>query len=185
MRELGAEYIGADEVSHEIMSKGTETWGKIVNKFGSDILAESGEIDRKKLANIVFFNESKRLMLEKIIHSEVGEVIKQKIDELRKRELPPDVVVIEIPLLVEAEMFDLVEKVLIITASDYHRLVRKISHGMPAREAIARLKSQIDDDERIKHADFVIQNDGTIAELRSKLEQLWSEMASCIIRRNS
>lgn len=185
LEELGGKYFGADEISHEIMLKDTEVWKRIVDKFGSKVLNEAGEIDRKKLANIVFFDSEKRKVLEEIMHPKVGEVIKNGLKRLEQQKHPPDVVVIEIPLLVEADMFELVDKVLVITASDYHRLVRTITKGMPAREALARLRSQIGDQERLKHADYAISNDGSIAQLWSQLELLWSELTSCALERKT
>lgn len=178
LASLGAAYIDADAVNDSLLKGDHDVWKSVVGKFGGAVLDEENRIDKKKLANVVFFDSEKRSMLEAILHPLIAEHIKTEIDKLTSMEEPPAVIVVEIPLLVEADMLGLVDKVLVVTASDYHKLARTITKGMPARQALARLKSQTDDDERLRYADYAVQNDSSIEALHSELQMLWDELKS-------
>jgi dephospho-CoA kinase len=177
LSELGAVVIDADEVGHEAFGPHTEAWRKVVAAFGKDILGQKEEIDRSKLAQLVF-NDSKALnRLNNIMHPLMHEIVRQKIESLRRQ--GAGVVVLEATLLIEAKWTDLVDQVWVtITPEDtvVNRLVSQ--KEFTEEQAKARIKSQTPISQRARRADVVIRNDSDVATLRKRVEGLWRKLQS-------
>jgi dephospho-CoA kinase len=174
LAELGAVVIDADKVGHEVFKPGTEAWREVVTAFGKQILTTKGEIDRKKLADIVFGNPELLTQLNRIMHPKMIEAVKAKLDEYRKREV--EVVVLEAPLLIEAGWASLVDEVWATLAPESVVLSRLMRKGLSKKEALARIHSQLCSKERVKYARIVIENDGDPVKLKSKVRKLWQEL---------
>ena len=177
LSELGAVVIDADKVGHEAFRPHTEAWRKVVAAFGKDILGQNDEIDRSKLAQLVF-NDPKALQrLNRTMHPLMHRIVEKKIEALRHQGI--EVVVLEATLLIEAKWTDLVDQVWVtITPGDtvINRLVSQ--KGFTEEQARARIKSQTPIAQRAKNADVVIRNDADIDTLRKKVEGLWQKLQS-------
>lgn len=165
-RELGAEVIDADKIAHDVIKKGKSAYFKVLELFGKDILDSYGEIDRKKLGNIVFANRELLRKLEEIIHPEVIREMMARVSEVRS-----DVLVIEIPLIFEKGMN--LKPVVLVYAPRHLQKERLMKRdGISEEEAEQRLSAQMDIEEKKKLADYIIDNSGSIDETREQVKSL-------------
>ena len=175
LAKLGAVVIDTDKVGHEVFKPGTESWQKVVAAFGRSIVTTDGNIDRKKLGEIVFDSPVELLKLEQIIHPAISETVIARIEEYRQQGVK--VVVLEVPLLVETGWASLVDEVWVTTAPEPVILGRLEERtGMTEQESLARMRSQLPSEERLKHADTIIDTDCTLDELREKIKELWHRL---------
>jgi dephospho-CoA kinase len=175
LAEMGAVVMDADKVGHEVFQPGTEGWKDVVNTFGSEILTDYDEINRKKLAEIVFNNPEALSKLNQIIHPRAHDLVKSRLNDYRKQGV--EVVVLEVVLLIEAKWTDLVDEVWVIIASEDKVVNRlKQQRGMSKEEILVRISSQMSNDERVKYADVVIRNDDDIDKLKLNIKELWKNI---------
>ena len=166
--ELGAYVIDSDQLARDVVERGTPGYEAVLAAFGDGILTD-GEIDRAKLAEIVFKDVAARATLESIIHPLVRDAAEKTL-----RNLPSDAVVInQIPLLVETDGAKRFDFVITVSADEDVRRRRLIERGMKDYEITKRLAAQVDDASREAIAHFVIRNNGSIEELRQAVEVLW------------
>ncbi len=177
--ELGAVIINADLVGHEAYQPHTETWRKIVEAFGEEVLAPGGAVDRKKLGAIVFSDPEALRRLNAIVHPRMYEMLRERIEECRAQ--GRGVVVVEAAILLEANWTPLVNEVWVVTAPEEQVVQRTQSRSNLDAEAIrARIRAQMPQPERVRHADVVIANDGTLDQLRTKVQQIWNNRVSAL-----
>jgi len=175
LKKLGAVIIDADKVGHEAFQPGTDTWREVVAAFGRDILTPNGEIDRKKLGAIVFNNPQALGQLNRIMHPKMRDMMKAQIDEHRRQGVA--VVVLEAAILIEANWTPLVDEVWVTRATEAAVLERlKKQRGLAEEQTLARIRSQLSDEERLKHADVVITNEGNLEEIEAKIRELWAKI---------
>ena len=176
LEEFGAHSISADSLAREVLERGEDGYNEVVAYFGDEILNE-GQIDRKKLAEIVF-NDSKQLeVLESITHP----LIRAKFVS-QTRGLPENsVVVYEIPLLAESisrqKQLDF-DHVIVLESETETRVARLIERGLSAKEAQLRIANQYSDAQRKEIATHLIKNEGSLEELINSLSQWWSKFIS-------
>lgn len=169
--ELGAIVVDSDQLARDVIERGTPGFDEVVAAFGDEILS-SGLIDRKKLGEIVFADESKRKELESIVHP----LIRTALDEVKSAAPRGAVIINQIPLLAETggrERFDLV---IAITSDIELRRSRLIARGLSAAEIEKRLAAQVQDSEREAIADYIITNHGDRDNLLRQVEQLWNDI---------
>ncbi len=174
LAELGAPVIDADKVGHAIYAPDGPAYPEMVEAFGKEILAEDGTIDRKKLGPIVFADPNALKRLNSIVHPKMFQRMGEMVRELRERgERKP--VVIEAAILIEANWQPLFEEIWLVSASR-ERVIARIERdrGMKPEQTEARIKAQLSDEERRKHATLVIENNGTIEDLRAQVSKLWA-----------
>ena len=169
LAEHGAVIIDADAIAREVVEPGTPGFDAVVAKFGDSIVGPDGRLDRPALASIVFGDEAKRAELNAIVHPLVG----QRTGELMAATAPDDVVVYDVPLLVESNLAAGFDLVVVVEASIDTRLARLAGRGMAEQDARERMAAQASDDERREVADAVIGNDGPLEELRGNVDDLW------------
>ncbi len=175
LSELGAVVLDADKIGHEVFKPDTGAWHEVVAVFGRQVLNADGEIDREKLGEIVFSNPEALSRLNQIMHPRMYDLIKARIEEYRRQGV--NVVVLEAALLIEADWISLVDEVWVVVASEAVVLNRlKEQRGLAEKETLARIRSQLSADERIKHADVVINNNGNPDELKAKVKELWEKL---------
>lgn len=177
LKGLKIPVIDADEISRNLTKKGTTVFKKIIETFGNEILNADGELDRKKLAEIVFSNPKKRKLLENIIHPAVKAERNKIINELERKNI--NIVALDIPLLFEAEMDKEVD--FIITAyADENTLFERVRKrdGMTFEEFSKRLKNQYSLEEKISKSDFVIDTRKNIEELKIELSEIINKISS-------
>ena len=179
LAELGATIIEADKLGHEAYMPGTEAWRKVVAAFGKQITGADGNIDREKLGKIVFGDPKARERLNRIMHPKIYSMIQARLEEHRKQKT--EIVVVEAPLLLEANWTSLVDKVWITTASEATVLKRlKERRKLSEYESLARLRSQLPLGKRLKQADVVIDTECTLEELKEKIKVLWQKLQAGI-----
>jgi dephospho-CoA kinase len=175
LAEAGAEVIDLDKAGHEALKKGGAAYKKAVREFGEGILNKDGEIDRAKLGEIVFNNREALDKLNKITHPVIDKTVEKTIKESRRRGVK--VVVFEAAAMLEAERTWLVDEIWITVAPEKVVLARlKERSGYSEEEASKRIRAQMTNEERIKRADVVIHNDGTLFELRRKVRAEWEKL---------
>jgi dephospho-CoA kinase len=175
LSEFGAKVIDADKVAHEVFNPGTEGLQKVVETFGEGVLNSKGEINRKKLGEIVFNDPSALATLNGIIHPRAYDLTKSRLEEFRRQ--GTEVVVLEVILLVEAGWDHLVDEIWVTMATE-DTVVKRLqeSRGLTKEEILARIHAQTPNEERTKYADVIIENDGSYEELKAKLNELWNRI---------
>jgi dephospho-CoA kinase len=175
LAELGAAVIDADKIGHEVYRPDTDTWRKLVTTFGRGIVAADKTIDRKKLGAIVFSNEEELKRLNAIIHPQITEIIKQQIDDYRRKDAK--VIVLDAPVLLEANAKNLVDEVWVVVADEDNVIKRAAGRtGLREEQIRDRIRAQMSKSERIKNAQVIIYNDGTPEDLRGKIKKLWEQI---------
>ncbi|MDO5789451.1 MAG: dephospho-CoA kinase [Fusobacterium sp.] len=175
-KELGVEIVDADIVAREI-SERKATIDEICNIFGRDILDENGRIVREKLRERVF--QDKRLVqkLNSIIHPQVIEYFKERKDENREDEL----LIFDVPLLYEAKMDTLCDKVIVVGLDKKKQIERVVQRDGSSEEVAKNIvANQMPLEDKIKRANFVIMNDGTLEELKGKVLKVYKELREVI-----
>jgi dephospho-CoA kinase len=175
LRELGAVVVDADVLAREVVAKGTEGLAAVVEAFGPEVLTADGELDRPAVAAVVFADEAARRRLEGIIHP----LVRARGAEIEAAAPPGAVVVHDIPLLVESGQGDAFDAVLVVDVpveTQIDRLVRY--RGMPRAEAEARVAAQATREERLKAATYVVDNTGTLEDLRERVTEVFEQLVS-------
>jgi dephospho-CoA kinase len=172
-RELGAHIIDWDELAREVTHPHLRAWKEIVDYFGKDILNDDLTINRQKLAEMVFSDREKLEKLNQIIHPEVFKEDERITNEIKS--LDPDALIVkDIPLLFEVARPIVVDKIVVVSTSEQTQLSRLEEKGMSREDTQNRLKSQFPLEEKIKSADFVINNDGSLEETKKQVEEIYS-----------
>ena len=167
LEELGALVIDSDQLAREVIERGSPGYEEVVTAFGDSILSE-GQIDRSKLAAVVFNESDLRKKLESIIHPLVREAA-----EKLARKLPSGAILInQIPLLVESDGAKRFDYVVTVSADEEIRRERLRLRGLKDYEITQRIAVQVSDLEREKIANYIIRNDGSIDELTRAVEAL-------------
>ena len=166
--QLGALTIDADQLARQAIEKGSPGFSEVVSAFGQEILND-GEIDRQRLGTIVFKDAAKRKQLEAIVHPRVQEALANKIKSLS----PGDILIYEIPLLVETGAAKKFDYVITVESDIENRLDRLFERGLEEDEAQRRIDAQASQSEREAVADFVIVNDGERADLFGEVAKVW------------
>ena len=172
LASLGASIINADILGHKVYEPDTDGWSEVVNAFGEDILSPTREVDRQKLAGVVFSDPCALERLNAITHPRIYELIEDEIERLKKA--GREAVVVEAALLIEAGWTPLVEEIWVTTSPEEDVVDRIQKRNGLSEEAIrARISAQMPQGERIKHAGEVIDNSSSLAELNSQVQRLW------------
>lgn len=167
----GAEIIDADKIAKEIMKKGKEAYTDVVNAFGKDILDLNGEIDRKKLASIVFNDNAKLELLNSLTHKYVIRDMLNRLNRIRNAG-ETDICVLDVPIPVEHGFLDTADEIWVVTASMETRVKRIMSRdNMTREEAEQRIAAQMSQEDYIKLADIVLENDGSMYDLEKKVDE--------------
>lgn len=169
---LGATVIDADRVAHEVMEPGGAAYAAVVDAFGPEILNPGGTVDRRRLGDIVFRDPAALARLEAAVHPAVLLEVGRRIAAAEA-----DVVVVEAIKLIEAGMHRAYDALWVVTAPrevQIERLVRE--RGMTHDEATLRVDAQPPQEEKAALADQVLVNDGTLAQLRARVEAAWEQL---------
>lgn len=175
LAELGAPILDADKVAHTTYAPGASSYDAVIAAFGREVVAPDATIDRKKLGAIVFGNPERLNKLTSIVWPATREAISRNVAELRAggAKLP---IVVEAAILIEANWQPLFDEIWLVRAPREAVVARVESQrGLKPAETEARIRAQLSDEERAKHATLVIENNGSIDELRELLKMLWAE----------
>lgn len=169
---LGATIIDADRIAREVLEPGTDGLELVVREFGDHLVGEDGALDRAALAAIVFNDDAARTRLNQIVHPRVRARSAALIEDAG-----PDAIVInDIPLLAEGSMAPSFHLVVVVVAPEDVRLERLTgARGMDRADALARVRAQATDEQRAAIADVVLDNSGSLDDLRAQIDELWTE----------
>ncbi|MEH7094676.1 dephospho-CoA kinase [Neobacillus vireti] len=168
LKEMSITVIDADVEARLAVMKGEPAYQKILAEFGDDILLETGEIDRQKLGAIIFHQADRRQRLNEITHPEVRRRMRQQVETAKQNN--EGIVVLDIPLLFESKLTAMVEKTILVYVDSDIQLQRLVErNNLTHADAEARINSQMPLSEKIKLADAVINNNGTLEETKQQL----------------
>lgn len=175
LAQHGAVIVDADQVAREVVEPGTPGLAAVVAEFGEEVLAPDGRLDRERLGRIVFADEERRRALNAVLHPRVAE----RSAALQAAAPSGAIVVHDVPLLAENGLQDAYDLVVVVDASPGTQLERLVRlRGMTAEDARARMAAQADRAQRLAVADVVLDNDGTLPQLRRQVDTLWERLTS-------
>ena len=184
LREEGAYIIDADQIARELVQPHGPAWNELVRAFGKEILQGDGSIDRKKLADRVFVDPNRRKRLNQILHPLITEEMDRRTREIGQKN-PGAIVVIDAPLLIEVGYHRRVDKVMVVVSTRTDQIERqKARDGINSEQALRILSSQMPVEEKVKLADFVIRNEGSLAEVREKAKEVFGELKKIALQRD-
>ncbi len=172
--DLGAVVIDADAIAKEVLEPGQIGYENVIHKFGDGVLDTSGNIDRKKLAELVFQDAGQLSQLEEIVHPAVV----ARVAQIRESLPNTTTVVYDTPLLVEKQLQNQFDSVLMVFADLDIRKQRLVDRGLEMADIEARLANQVSDEQRAAVADFVIVNNGSLQELRDNVTKVWQQLSA-------
>jgi dephospho-CoA kinase len=171
--ERGAVIIDADEIAREVVEPGTPGLAAVVAEFGEDVLLPSGGLDREKVGRIVFADADRLAALNAIVHPLVGE----RMQELMDAAPAGAVVVYDVPLLAENGLAPMYDEVVVVDAPEETQLDRLVARrGMTEEDARARMANQASRTDRRAVATHVIDNSGTLDDLKTQVDALWESL---------
>ncbi len=174
LEERGAVVFDADALAREAVEPGTPGHDAVVERFGANVLAPGGELDREALASIVFADPAARRDLEAIVHPEVRRLLAEGCEAYQGSDR---IVVFSAPLLVETGMHTAFEVLVVVSApvqTQIERLLR--DRAMSEEQVRARIAAQAPLEEKAAVADVIVDNDGTLEELRGQVDGLWNDL---------
>jgi dephospho-CoA kinase len=176
LKEEGAYIIDADQIARELVQPHKPAWNELIRAFGKEILQEDGSIHRKKLADKVFADPKQRKRLNQILHPRIKEEMDRRAKEIGQKD-PEAIVVIDAPLLVELGNHQEMDKLIVVTSTQTQQIERlKDRDGISPKEALRILFSQMPLGEKVKLADFVIGNEGSLEETKKRAREVFKEL---------
>jgi dephospho-CoA kinase len=177
LAERRALVIDADKVGHEAYQRGSGCYDAVVEAFGPDVVGADGEIDRKALGGKVFADPSLRKRLESIVWPWMRDTMDKRLAQIRAEGTP--VVVLEAAVLIEADWTPITDQVWVVTVAREIAQKRVMErNGLTAEQADARINAQLTNDERAKHAQVIIDNSGTLDELKQRVTAEWEKLTA-------
>ena len=178
--QLGSYVFDADLLARAAIERGSAGFDEVVTTFGDAILKD-GDIDRRKLGEIIFADPSAKAKLEAIVHPEV-----QRLFEQAKKSLPNDAIVIyEIPLLAESNSRSRFDYAITVESDEATRTNRLKERGLASHEIVGRMAAQASREERISHCDLVIENNDDEDALLREVEEIWQSVLLPLAKNHS
>lgn len=179
LMEMGARYLDADAIAHEVMLKGGAAYAGVAKAFGRGVLGAGGEIDRRVLGALVFADPDQMARLEAIVHPVISVTLGARLDALANEEEQAGgriVVVLDAIKLLESGLSALCDEVWAVTAPQEQQLARLMStRGMTEADAWRRILAQPDPAVKVRRARVVLENSGSLADLRRKVSRAWKD----------
>ncbi len=172
LRELGAYVFDADRIIHTFYEKGHTVWEEVVRTFGEEILDEEGNIDRKKLARVVFGDEEKLRKLEEITHRALYEYLEGEFSKLPEEAIA----VVEASLLIEKGTYKRYDKTIVVYAPYEVCRERALKKGFSEEDFERRWRRQMPIEEKLKYADFVIDNSNGLERTREQVREVFERI---------
>ena len=169
--ELGACVVDADTLGHEVLMKGGPRYAEVISLFKETVRPETGELDRRKIADIIFHDAVRRKKLEDIIHPYVFQRLIEEANETEEK-----IIILEVPLLFETGFDRFCDQTIVVQADEPVIHSRLREKGFSKEEIKARQGAQLSSEEKARKADIIINNSGTLEETRRKVEKIWKEL---------
>ncbi|TFB07932.1 dephospho-CoA kinase [Candidatus Atribacteria bacterium MT.SAG.1] len=181
-RDLGAKIVDVDKLGHSVILPHRPAWEKIIRLFGKDILRNDLTIERKKLGKIVFTNPTLLKKLNKITHPEIIKLIKREIDLAKnKTNSQEKILIIDAALIYEAKIDKLMDKIIVVYINKDEQVKRLVKrNNLSKEETLQRIKSQMSMKEKVKIADYVIDNSNSLDKTKEQVEKIWKKLVSRI-----
>jgi dephospho-CoA kinase len=185
--DLGARIIYADKIAHDLYRPGQPIHAELLRRFGPDIVQPDGEIDRSRLAAVAFGN-GKIQELNKIVHPAVIRRQEQLMYEISTHE-PNAVIMVEAALIFEAGARNKFVKIIVVTCRPDQKIARyaqraNIDEAAATAEVDRRSKAQLSDEEKIRRADYVVDNSGSLERTRQQVERIYAELKVMAVGRS-
>jgi len=178
LEEFGAHIIDADAICRILVEPEQPAWQEIAKTFGKGILLKDGTLDRAQLADIIFSDPSQKKVLEDILHPKVFEEERALFKKITEKE-PSALVIVDAALLIESGNYRKVNKVVVVASDEEIRIQRILDKSRFSREDIQRrIRNQMDLKEKVKFADYVLENNAGLAELKNQVEALFKDLKS-------
>ena len=175
LRAKDAATVYADQIGHEVYRPGTPAWDQVVAAFGRQVVGDDGQIDRRKLGQIVFSDPEARRRLDAITHPPMEQMMSERLEELRRQ--GTGVVVLEAAILIEAGWDHLADEVWVTVVSPDVAAQRSMERsGLSRERAEARIAAQLSNEERLKHAQVVIDTNCSLVEVAQRVDELWDDL---------
>ncbi|MBT8134271.1 MAG: dephospho-CoA kinase [Gammaproteobacteria bacterium] len=170
---LGIPVIDTDVIARGLVNENEGILQQIADTFGPDVVKQSGEIDRKKLAQLVFHSKENKQSLERILHPEIKAEVLHQIKILSSSQIPPAYIIIVVPLLLESNYHDIIDRILVVIADEALRIARVQKRDRRSMSEIrAIIKHQVDDSTRLDAADDIIENNSNFNMIENQVESL-------------
>jgi dephospho-CoA kinase len=173
LAERGAVVIDADDLARAALERGSPGVDRVREEFGSEAVSEDGTVDREWLARRVFADPEARRRLEAIVHPEVGRLFREVTEPHRHTD---QVVVYDVPLLVESGLGGMFDLVVVVEAPEDVRVARLGERGIDADDARGRIAAQASDADRAAVADVIVRNEGDLGALERQVDDLWQDL---------
>jgi|GEM_PF-6491 len=176
LKKKGAPVIDFDLLARKVVEPDRPAWKDIVAFFGEQVLAPDRTLDRKKLGDIVFGDLEKRKKLESFTHPRIFEEFIRELNAIVAQD-PQAIIQVDVPLLIELNLQYMFHKLLVVYVPPEVQIKRLMERdGISREEAAGRLKAQLPIEEKVGYADFVIHNEGTLAETQKQVDELWEKL---------
>ncbi|MFQ5736388.1 MAG: dephospho-CoA kinase [Thermodesulfobacteriota bacterium] len=178
LERLGAHVIDADLIAREVVRPGTPALVEIEEEFGPSVIKADGTLDRKALAQIVFSDPEKLKILNRITHPRIIERQRRMIEEIKEGSGQDDpLIVVDAAILIEAGEFKRMDRVVVVYADEEQQVERQVArNGITREQAKARVRAQMPLKEKLKYADYRIDNTGGIEETLRLAEELYEKL---------
>lgn len=175
LASLGAWILDADAISREVVEPGTEGLKAVVAEFGENVLMPDGTLDRRALGAEVFGNAQKLERLNGILHPMIKAEMLRRASEIEEKH-PKDIVIFDVPLLIESGWQDVADEVWLVSAPIDERIRRiAMRDGLDEKQAMERISAQMTDEQKAQYSDVIIDNGGSIQELEETVTKLYAE----------
>ncbi len=176
LENAGALIIDADRIAREAVKKGQPAYREIVEHFGETVLLPDGEINRSVLGDIIFNAPGKKQLLNKIVHPYVRKETHRQLQQIGRTE-PNAIVILDIPLLIEAEMDKNLSEVIVVYVPEHIQIERLVQRdGISEADALARVRSQMPIEEKKEKATIVVDNSGSKENTRRQTLKIFQRL---------
>lgn len=176
LADRGAVVVDADAITRELQQPGTPVFAAMVERFGPGVVAADGTLDRQAVADVAFTDPEALAALNAIVHPAVGAEIVARMEHLGTTD---EVVVLDVPLLVESSSAYPLAGLVVVDVDPEVAVRRLVEHrGMPEADVRARMARQASREDRLARADRVVDNSGTLDDLRAQVDDLWAWIGS-------
>ena len=176
LKNAGAVIIDADRIARDVVKKGLPAYREIIDTFDDKVLAPDGEIDRSVLGDIIFNDRQQKQLLNRIVHPYVSAETNLQLKQIEKNN-PNTIVILDIPLLIEAQMHKDFSEVIVVYAPEHTQIERLMQRdGISKADALARIRSQMPIEEKKDLATIVIDNSGTRENTRKQTLDIFQRL---------
>jgi len=178
--ELGCHLIESDQITHQLFEPGQAVHAAVVQQFGKRILAGDGTIDRRILGDIVFKDPRARAKLNSLVHPAIIQRQQEWLKEMDAQD-PEGIAIVDAALMIEVGTYKNYNKVIVVTGSPEIQRERLRARSALSEEQIeSRIRSQMPTEEKLKYADFVIDNSGSIGSTRAQVERVYRQLRAAV-----